>query len=82
VNQDLDDEMIVTVIATGYELKAKDSTIENLASEIFNKSSDEQMKLTRSGLKNQTYEDEDVSNQPTEGKKRNIPSWLMKKGKF
>jgi cell division protein FtsZ len=26
VNQDLDDEMIVTVIATGYELKAKDST--------------------------------------------------------
>lgn len=82
VNQDLDDEMIVTVIATGYELKAKDSTIENLASEIFNKSSDEQMKLTRSGLKNQAYEDEDVSNQPTEGKKRNIPSWLMKKGKF
>lgn len=82
VNQDLDDEMIVTVIATGYELKAKDSTIENLASEIFNKNSDEQLKLTRSGLKNQSYEDEEVSNQPTEGKKRNIPSWLMKKGKF
>jgi cell division protein FtsZ len=82
VNQDLDDEMIVTVIATGYELKAKDSTIENLASEIFNKNSDEQMKLTRSGLRNQSYEDEEVSNQPTEGKKRNIPSWLIKKGKF
>lgn len=83
VNQDLDDELIVTVIATGYELKAKDSTIENLASEIFNKSSDEQMKLTRSGLRNQSYEDEeDLSNEPTEGKKRNLPSWLIKKGKF
>jgi cell division protein FtsZ len=84
VNQDLDDELIVTVIATGYELKAKDSTIENLASEIFNKSSDEQMKITRSGLRNQSYEDDDddVSHEPTEGKKRNLPSWLTKKGKF
>lgn len=83
VNQDLDDELIVTVIATGYELKAKDSTIENLASEIFNKSSDEQMKLTSSGLRSKSYEDEeDVSNEPTEGKKRNLPSWLIKKGKF
>ncbi|HRX45050.1 MAG TPA: cell division protein FtsZ [Acholeplasmataceae bacterium] len=84
VNQDLDDELIVTVIATGYELKAKDSTIENLASEIFNKSSDEQMKVTRSGLRNQTYDDDDddVSHEPTEGKKRNLPSWLTKKGKF
>jgi cell division protein FtsZ len=82
VNQDLDDELIVTVIATGYELKAKDSTIENLASEIFNKTSDEQMKLTRSGLKNQDFEDDQVSHSPEEGKKRNLPSWLTKKGKF
>jgi cell division protein FtsZ len=84
VNQDLDDELIVTVIATGYELKAKDTTIENLASEIFNKTSDEQMKLTRQGLKNQSYEDdeEQPNNQVSEGKKRNLPSWLVKKGKF
>ncbi|MDO9628563.1 MAG: cell division protein FtsZ [Acholeplasmataceae bacterium] len=83
VNQDLDDELIVTVIATGYELKAKDTTIENLASEIFNKTSDEQMKLTRQGLKNQSYEDyEEPNNQVSEGKKRNLPSWLVKKGKF
>ncbi|MBU1142917.1 MAG: cell division protein FtsZ [Firmicutes bacterium] len=83
VNQDLDDELIVTVIATGYELKAKDTTIENLASEIFNKSSDEQMKLTRQGLKNQSYEEEEeTNNQVSEGKKRNLPSWLVKKGKF
>jgi hypothetical protein len=35
-------------------------------------------------LKNQSYEeDEDVlNNQPSEGKKRNLPSWLVKKGKF
>jgi len=84
VNQDLDDELIVTVIATGYELKAKDTTIENLASEIFNKTSDEQMKLTRQGLKNQSYEDDEdaPNNQVSEGKKRNLPSWLVKKGKF
>jgi cell division protein FtsZ len=81
VNQDLDDELIVTVIATGYELKAKDSTIENLATEIFNKTSDEQMKLTRSGLKNQDTVDENI-HEPSEGSKRNLPSWLTKKGKF
>ncbi|RJX23594.1 MAG: cell division protein FtsZ [Acholeplasma sp.] len=85
VNQDLDDELIVTVIATGYELKAKDSTIENLASEIFNKKTDEQLKLTRQGLKDQSYveqEEDEITHQPGEGKKRNIPSWLIKKGKF
>lgn len=81
VNQDLDDELIVTVIATGYELKAKDSTIENLASEIFNKTSDEQMRLTKSGLKNQDSDFENM-HEPTQGSKRNLPSWLTKKGKF
>jgi cell division protein FtsZ len=81
VNQDLDDELIVTVIATGYELKAKDSTIENLATEIFNKTSDEQMKLTKSGLKNQDQDAENM-HEPSQGSKRNLPSWLTKKGKF
>jgi cell division protein FtsZ len=81
VNQDLDDELIVTVIATGYELKAKDSTIENLATEIFNKTSDEQMKLTKSGLKNQDQDNENM-HEPSQGSKRNLPSWLTKKGKF
>jgi len=81
VNQDLDDELIVTVIATGYELKAKDSTIENLATEIFNKTSDEQMRLTKSGLKNQDSDFENM-HEPSQGSKRNLPSWLTKKGKF
>jgi len=80
VNNEMDDEMIVTVIATGYELKAKGSTIENLASEIFNKTSDEQLTLTTEGLRNNDDEDdEQVSEGP---QSRNLPSWLKKKSKF
>lgn len=80
VNQDLDDEMIVTVIATGYELKAKDTTIENLATEIFNKTSEEQLRMTKHGLETKPTEDEEEG--PREGNKRNLPSWLVKKGKL
>jgi cell division protein FtsZ len=80
VNEDLDDEMIVTVIATGYELKAKGSTIENLALEIFNKTSEEQMQITDEGLIQKNEEDEPQG--VKEGNKRNLPSWLVKKSKF
>jgi cell division protein FtsZ len=79
VNNEMDDEMIVTVIATGYELKAKGSTIENLASEIFNKTSDEQLTLTTEGLRNNDEDDDEVSEGP---QSRNLPSWLKKKSKF
>ncbi len=80
VNNEMDDEMIVTVIATGYELKAKGSTIENLASEIFNKTSDEQLIITHDGLKNKDEDEEDqVSEAPSS---RNLPSWLKKKSNF
>ena len=81
VNADLEDEMIVTVIATGYELKAKGSTIDNLATEIFNKSSDEQMTLTKQGLKQTEFGEEDgiAENNP---KERHIPDWLKHKNKF
>jgi len=80
VNNEMDDEMIVTVIATGYELKAKGSTIENLASEIFNKTSDEQLTITHEGLRQTDDEDEEeISEGP---KSRNLPSWLKKKSKF
>lgn len=73
VNIDLDDEMIITIIATGYELRAKENTIENLATEIFKKSSTDQMKLTKTGLElNETT----VSTEP---KKREVPDWLKKK---
>ena len=80
VNQDLNDELIVSVIATGYELKVKDSSIESLEREIFNNPSDQQLKLTKSGLK--TADEPIEEDQTSEGKKRNLPSWLIKKGKF
>ncbi len=81
VNQDLTDEFIVTVIATGYELKAKGSTIEDLAREIFNKSTNEQLTITDKGLESK----EDQPHQPIDSsgdKKRNLPPWLIKKGKL
>ncbi len=80
VNQDLNDELIVSVIATGYELKVKDSSIESLEREIFNNPSEQQLKLTKSGLK--SPDEPMVEDETSEGKKRNLPSWLVKKGKF
>lgn len=77
VNPDLDDEIIVTVIATGYELKAKDTTIESLEREIFNQTSEGQLILTDQGLQKQEDEEEEEQ----QGK-RNLPSWLTKKSKF
>ena len=44
------DEMIVTVIATGYELKAKESTIDDFATQIFKKTTNEQVKMTPTGF--------------------------------
>ena len=41
INNDLGDEIVVTVIATGYELKAKENGIEDLATSIFSNVSDE-----------------------------------------
>ena len=46
INTDLGDEMVVTVIATGYELKAKTLGITDLASEIFSNMSSENVSLS------------------------------------
>ena len=73
VSLEMKEEMVVTVIATGYELKAKDTTIKNLASEIFNNTSDEQLKLTDDGL-HEVNESNENESQDTK-----IPSWLKKK---
>ncbi|HHW80032.1 MAG TPA: cell division protein FtsZ [Acholeplasmataceae bacterium] len=79
VNVDLDDEMIVTVIATGYELKAKeDNTFDNFASELFNKTIDEQVKITSDGFKTKEEVELDESREE-KTKSMNIPSWLRKK---
>lgn len=69
VSLEMSDEMVVTVIATGYELKAKDNSIENLATEIFKKNSTEQLKITDEGLV-------EVNEEP---KRSNIPDWLKRK---
>jgi len=79
VNVDLDDEMIVTVIATGYELKAKEeNTFDNFASELFNKTIDEQVKITSDGFKTKEEVELDESREE-KTKSMNIPSWLRKK---
>lgn len=80
INVDFDDEMVVTVIATGYELRGKDNTVENLANEIFKKTSPEQLQITKSGLqiKEETKYDDASLSKPKDDKK-SIPSWLKKK---
>ncbi len=76
LNEDLKDEMIVTVIATGYELKAKESTIDDFATQIFKKTTNDQVKLTPSGFEKQTP----MVETPKEEKKTNkLPSWLQSK---
>ena len=51
LNRQLKDEMVVTVIATGYDLNAKSVGIEDLTSEIFKESySADQVHITTSGL--------------------------------
>lgn len=47
INNDLGDELVVTIIATGYELKAKENGIENLANEIFSNISETNIEFNR-----------------------------------
>ena len=48
INTDLKDELVVTVVATGYELKAQKSGFDELRSEIFRNMSDENIKYSGS----------------------------------
>lgn len=76
VNLDLKDELIVTVIATGYELKSKESDFD-FAAELFNKTSSAQVKMTTEGLVETEEDNNDEFFKPTGVK--NLPSWLIKK---
>lgn len=76
LNEDLKDEMIVTVIATGYELKAKESTIDDFATQIFKKTTNDQVKLTPSGFEKQSPMMEPAKE---EKKTNKLPSWLQSK---
>ncbi|MDD4468646.1 MAG: cell division protein FtsZ [Acholeplasmataceae bacterium] len=76
LNQDLSDELIVTVIATGYELKAKDS-IDDFATQIFKKTTDEQVTITPTGFEIKAEYEKPVEEKPQ--RKSSLPSWLSKK---
>ncbi|MFA5720130.1 MAG: cell division protein FtsZ [Acholeplasmataceae bacterium] len=73
LNTDLEEEMIITVIATGYELKAKDQSMEDFATQIFKKTTSEQVKLTPTGFEPTSYEEEVPKSKPS------LPDWLKKK---
>lgn len=80
INADLGDEMVVTVIATGYELKAKDNTVENLVNELFDDKQDYNTPKTfvPTGQMNAKKETDETTES---SKEKNLPSWL-KKTKF
>ena len=73
LNTDLDEEMIITVIATGYELKAKDQAMDNFAEQIFKKTTSEQVKITPTGFEPKQYDEEVPMSKPS------LPDWLLKK---
>jgi cell division protein FtsZ len=62
INNDLGDEIVVTVIATGYELKAKENGIEDLASSIFANVSDDNVDYKGQKIE-QTADDFDSSDE-------------------
>ena len=72
VSLEMNDEMVVTVIATGYELKGTESGLD-IFDEVLNNKSDHQLEMTQSGLKSVDQQED-----KKEGPK--IPSWLKKKG--
>lgn len=58
INSDLGEEMVVTVVATGFELKAKNNGIEDLADSIFKNISEESINLNY--LSNKDDEEEEA----------------------
>lgn len=75
VSVDLEDEMIVTIVATGYELRAKGNEVEKIAGDIFRNNSTQQVKITDTGL--EPLDNKEASGEDT--KKRTLPSWLHRK---
>ena len=90
INNDLGDELVITVIATGYELKAKESGIDDIATEIFKNISQENINYKPLEELEDNEEEEETSiflddkekkRRAKENKKTGIslPSWLTKK---
>jgi len=95
LNRHIDDELIVTVIATGYDLTAQNNGIEDLTTEIFKEYSRNQTRITPQGLVenvesnikevNRTVDSfTGVKENKEESKpasSTNLPEWLQKKYK-
>ena len=93
INNDLGDELIVTVIATGYELKARENGIENIADEIFKNISQENISYGNEDSLSQEEENDEEpvlfsSNDKKKKKDKKVneddnkskwPSWLLRK---
>lgn len=94
LNRKLNDELVVTVIATGYDLIAKDAGIEDLTTEIFKEyRTQNQTRITSSGLVDSEVvsEGENVVNHdvygrisqetkmPEQKNETNLPDWLKTK---
>lgn len=76
INLDVGDEMLVTVIATGYDLKARD-TIEDFSEQLFRKTGSEQVSITNEGFEVRKQQEE-PKEEPAKPQ-RKLPSWLGKK---
>ncbi len=84
VNETLEDEIIVTVIATGYELKKKGSEVENMKEELFvpsYDSLDEEDKLKKIFERNKDDYDFNKEKEQERPTKTNLPSWLQRRNK-
>ena len=85
INRKLKDELIVTVIATGYDTTAREAGIEDLTTAIFTEYSENQSRITKDGLVDSTLEDDiyvpQKNNSTLEQNdgKQTLPSWLKKK---
>ncbi|MFA5692572.1 MAG: cell division protein FtsZ [Acholeplasmataceae bacterium] len=80
INDDLDKEMIVTIIATGYDLRSKESSLGSLVEELYKSKTDKQLKLTEEGLMPVNEEESEKELPSTEkSDKKILPSWLTGK---
>lgn len=80
INDDLDKEMIVTIIATGYDLRSKESSLGSLVEELYKSKTDKQLKLTEEGLMPVNEEEsEKVSSSKEKSETKALPSWLTGK---
>lgn len=71
INEDLGDEVVITVIATGYDLKKEEAPINLFESNI----SSTDVKSLEEASQSSTYEEK----KPTTSQEKNLPDWLTNK---